>query len=185
MSQRTCEDQVALVTGASQGGTGTAVAIRLAAEGARVAITARTIAGLEETRGRIEAIGGERLVVPVDLADPQAAARNWLTAFRNRARTGGHPRQQRCGQWLRPLRRSHTPGCRAMPPSQPVGTVGTDEGRGTRHARAWAWVDPQPHIVRRRSAAGSAIPDEQARHCRFPVRRDQGRGQPTHRRRRE
>jgi NAD(P)-dependent dehydrogenase (short-subunit alcohol dehydrogenase family) len=70
MSQRTCEDQVALVTGASQGGTGTAVAIRLAAEGARVAITARTIAGLEETRGRIEAIGGECLVVPVDLADP-------------------------------------------------------------------------------------------------------------------
>src|SRR4051794_34427212 len=70
MSQHRCEDQVALVTGASQGGTGTAIALRLAAEGAKVAITARTVAGLEETRDRIEAIGGECLVVPVDLADP-------------------------------------------------------------------------------------------------------------------
>src|SRR5207249_1031983 len=40
------------------------------AEGARVAITARSVAGLEETRQRIEAIGGECLVFPVDLADP-------------------------------------------------------------------------------------------------------------------
>ena len=70
MSKRTLEGRVALVTGASQGGTGTAIAIRLAAEGARVAIAARTVAGLEETCALIEAIGGECLVVPVDLADP-------------------------------------------------------------------------------------------------------------------
>jgi len=37
-SQRICEGQVALVTGASQGGTGTAIAIRLAAEGAGAVI---------------------------------------------------------------------------------------------------------------------------------------------------
>ena len=53
-----------------QGGTGTAIALRLAAEGAKVAITARTVAGLEATLERIEAIGGECLVLPVDLADP-------------------------------------------------------------------------------------------------------------------
>lgn len=70
-----CRGQVALVTGASAGGTGTAIAIRLAAAGAKVAITARTLAGLEETRGRIEAIGGECLVLPADLADPEGGRR--------------------------------------------------------------------------------------------------------------
>jgi NAD(P)-dependent dehydrogenase (short-subunit alcohol dehydrogenase family) len=70
MSSRTCEGQVALVTGASRGGTGTAVAVRFAAEGAKVAITARTVEGLEETRRRVEAVGGECLVLPVDLAEP-------------------------------------------------------------------------------------------------------------------
>ncbi len=70
MSARTCEGQVALVTGASQGGTGTAIAIRLAAEGAKVAITARTLEGLEETKRRVEAIGAECVVLPADLSDP-------------------------------------------------------------------------------------------------------------------
>ncbi len=74
MSERVCEGKVALVTGASQGGTGTAVAVRLAAEGARVAITARTVAGLEETRRRIEDGGGACLVLPADLADPAERA---------------------------------------------------------------------------------------------------------------
>jgi NAD(P)-dependent dehydrogenase (short-subunit alcohol dehydrogenase family) len=68
---RTCDGQVALVTGASQGGTGTAIAIRLAAEGAKVAITARTVDGLERTRLRIEELGGTCLVLPTDLSDPQ------------------------------------------------------------------------------------------------------------------
>jgi NAD(P)-dependent dehydrogenase (short-subunit alcohol dehydrogenase family) len=66
---------VALVTGASQGGTGTAIAIRLAAEGAKVAITARTVEGLEETRARIEELGGTCLVLPADLADPEGGRR--------------------------------------------------------------------------------------------------------------
>ena len=70
MSDQICEGQVALVTGASQGGTGTAMAIRFAAEGAKVAITARTVTGLEETRRRIEEVGGECLVLPLDLSDP-------------------------------------------------------------------------------------------------------------------
>ena len=70
-----CEGQVALVTGASQGGTGTAIAVRLAAEGARVAITARTVDGLEATRARIEEIGGTCLVLPADLSDPEGERR--------------------------------------------------------------------------------------------------------------
>ena len=37
-----CEGMVALVTGASQGGSGTGLAVRLAAEGAKVGITARS-----------------------------------------------------------------------------------------------------------------------------------------------
>jgi NAD(P)-dependent dehydrogenase (short-subunit alcohol dehydrogenase family) len=70
MSARTCEGQVALVTGASQGGTGTAIAVRLAAEGAKVAITARNVEGLEQTKRRIEDVGGTCLVVPADLSRP-------------------------------------------------------------------------------------------------------------------
>jgi NAD(P)-dependent dehydrogenase (short-subunit alcohol dehydrogenase family) len=69
----TCAGQVALVTGASKGGTGTVVAVRLAAEGAKVAITARDVAGLEETRTRIERAGGTCLVLPADLTDPEGA----------------------------------------------------------------------------------------------------------------
>ena len=64
-----CAGRVALVTGASRGGTGRAIAVRLAAEGARVAIAARTVEGLEATRRRIEAAGGDCLMLPVDLAD--------------------------------------------------------------------------------------------------------------------
>ncbi len=67
---RECEGRVALVTGASRGGTGTALAIRLAAEGARVAITARSASGLEATRERIEEVGARPLVLPCDLSDP-------------------------------------------------------------------------------------------------------------------
>ena len=70
MTQRSCAGRVALVTGASQGGTGTAIALRLAAEGAKVAIVARTVAGLETTRHRIEALGAELgLVTNIRRAD--------------------------------------------------------------------------------------------------------------------
>jgi NAD(P)-dependent dehydrogenase (short-subunit alcohol dehydrogenase family) len=70
MASGCCDGRVALVTGASQGGTGTAIALRLAAEGAKVAITARTLSGLEETRARIDDLGGTCLVLPADLSDP-------------------------------------------------------------------------------------------------------------------
>jgi NAD(P)-dependent dehydrogenase (short-subunit alcohol dehydrogenase family) len=54
---------VALVTGASQGGSGTGLAVRLAAEGAKVGITARSAEGLERTRVMMEELGGEVLVM--------------------------------------------------------------------------------------------------------------------------
>ena len=75
MSEKVCDGNVALVTGASRGGTGTAIAIRLAAEGAKVALTARTLEGLEETQRRIEAIGGRAYVIPCDLSHPGGGTR--------------------------------------------------------------------------------------------------------------
>jgi citronellol/citronellal dehydrogenase len=64
------EGMVALVTGASQGGSGTGLAVRLAAEGCKVGISARSVDGLEKTKGMVEAVGGEALVLPCDLGDP-------------------------------------------------------------------------------------------------------------------
>jgi NAD(P)-dependent dehydrogenase (short-subunit alcohol dehydrogenase family) len=65
-----CDGMVALVTGASQGGSGTGLAVRLAAEGAKVGISARSEEGLERTRQLVEDVGGEALVMPCDLGDP-------------------------------------------------------------------------------------------------------------------
>jgi NAD(P)-dependent dehydrogenase (short-subunit alcohol dehydrogenase family) len=69
------------VTGASRG-IGAAVAQRLAAEGADVAITARTLdrhptlgGSLHETASRLRHFGGSVAVVTADLADPDDRAR--------------------------------------------------------------------------------------------------------------
>lgn len=62
--------KVALVTGASRG-LGAAVALRFAAEGAHLVLTARTIGGLEEVDDRIRALGGSASLVPLNLRDPE------------------------------------------------------------------------------------------------------------------
>ena len=67
------EGRVALVTGASQGGIGTAIAVRVAAEGARVAVSGRSLEGLESCASRIAAVDGECVVLPADLGDPGGA----------------------------------------------------------------------------------------------------------------
>jgi NAD(P)-dependent dehydrogenase (short-subunit alcohol dehydrogenase family) len=69
-----CAGMTALVTGASAGGTGRSLAIRLAAEGAKVAIAARTENGLRETLERIEAVGGRGLALPCDIGDAEKSA---------------------------------------------------------------------------------------------------------------
>ena len=61
------EGRVALVTGASRG-IGAGIATRLAAEGAKVAVAARGVEGLQTTCRRIEADGGEAMAVPTDVA---------------------------------------------------------------------------------------------------------------------
>ena len=71
----------ALVTGASRG-IGAAVAERLGAEGAAVAITARTLdrhptlaGSLHETADRIERHGSQAAIVVADIADPDDRSR--------------------------------------------------------------------------------------------------------------
>jgi NAD(P)-dependent dehydrogenase (short-subunit alcohol dehydrogenase family) len=60
--------RVALVTGASRG-IGYQIAKLLAAEGAHVVATARTVGGLEDLDDEITAAGGSATLVPLDLAD--------------------------------------------------------------------------------------------------------------------
>jgi short-subunit dehydrogenase len=60
-----------ILTGAG-GGIGSAVAIRLAAQGARLALLGRSENALRQTRERIGATEHEPLLYPVDLLDAQA-----------------------------------------------------------------------------------------------------------------
>src|SRR4051812_21490456 len=81
MSERRFEGRRALVTGASRG-IGAAVAERLAAEGAAVAITARTLdrhktlpGSLRETAARLEKHGATLATIVADLSDENARQR--------------------------------------------------------------------------------------------------------------
>ena len=67
------ENRIALVTGAGRG-IGRAIAVGLAAEGARVAVTARSLDELESLAREVKAGGGDALVVPGDLSDRSAPA---------------------------------------------------------------------------------------------------------------
>src|SRR4051794_3336848 len=62
---------IVVVSGASAG-IGRAVARRFGKARWRVALLARGIDGLEAARAEIEALGGEALVIPLDVADQPA-----------------------------------------------------------------------------------------------------------------
>ena len=68
------EGRLALVTGASRG-IGAAIAEALAAHGAHVVLTARTVAGLEGVEERIHAAGGTATIAPMDLVEQDGVVR--------------------------------------------------------------------------------------------------------------
>jgi 3-oxoacyl-[acyl-carrier protein] reductase len=61
------ENKVAVVTGASRG-IGKAIALRLAADGARMVLTARNVAGAEAVAEEIRRQGGEALAHAIDVS---------------------------------------------------------------------------------------------------------------------
>jgi NAD(P)-dependent dehydrogenase (short-subunit alcohol dehydrogenase family) len=63
--------EVVVITGASSG-IGRATAILFGKHGAKVALLARGIERLDATRREVEAAGGQAMVIPTDVADPEA-----------------------------------------------------------------------------------------------------------------
>jgi short-subunit dehydrogenase len=83
--EESAEREVVVITGASAG-VGRATARKFAARGARIGLLARGLDGLNATRLEVQALGGEALVVPADVADPDEV----FEAARLVIRTWGH-----------------------------------------------------------------------------------------------
>jgi len=71
MEDRQLENKIALVTGASRG-IGRSISMALAAAGAQVILSARTVQKLEHVRQEIEKAGGRAQVIPVDISQTEA-----------------------------------------------------------------------------------------------------------------
>jgi len=73
MTESNTPTRVALVTGASRG-IGKAIAIRLASEGRKVVLAARTESALNEVAEAIRSSGGQASVTTLDVSDPKGLA---------------------------------------------------------------------------------------------------------------
>src|SRR5437868_6357824 len=71
MSKKRLVGKTAVVTGASSG-IGRAIARAFAEQGAKVALVARNLDGLEAAAREVRAYGSEALVLPLDVADAEA-----------------------------------------------------------------------------------------------------------------
>lgn len=83
LEHRQLRDAVAVVTGAGRA-IGREIALRLAAEGARVVLAARSIEAMQSVAEQIRGEGGQALVLPMDLSDPrtiEATASRALAEF--------------------------------------------------------------------------------------------------------
>ena len=85
--ERLDRPEVVVVTGASAG-VGRAVAREFGKQGAKVGLLARGRDGLEAARAEIEALGGEALVLPADVANAEQVEAGWSYLWEG-ARSGG------------------------------------------------------------------------------------------------
>ncbi|WP_052889281.1 SDR family NAD(P)-dependent oxidoreductase [Thermogemmatispora carboxidivorans] len=67
------QEKVAVITGGGRG-IGRAIALAYAQAGARLALAARSVTALEETRRMVSDLGGEAVVIPTDVSEATAVA---------------------------------------------------------------------------------------------------------------
>jgi NAD(P)-dependent dehydrogenase (short-subunit alcohol dehydrogenase family) len=80
--ERRFQDKTALITGGA-GGIGRATAVRLAAEGARIAVVDISSQGLAETVDAVERVGGRAIAIEADVTR-NAEVERYVTAARER-----------------------------------------------------------------------------------------------------
>ena len=189
---RRFDGRSAIVTGASRG-IGAAAARRLAAEGADIVITARTLdhhptlpGSLRETADDLKRFGGQVHVISADLSDPADRSTIVPQATELLGRPGRHPRQQRRGRHLPAAHRFPAQAQDADLRDQRARTHGPGAGGPARDDRTWRGLDRQrvechcppvgatvhPGLARRhdrhlRGIQGRAQPDDQRARCRM------------------